>query len=178
MLRDQDGDRGEAFRLLALARDEAVRLQLPEAPQIEQIIEQIDLNTAVPEAMSDPLLPTEPEAPEVSLRPGTALEPLPTLAVPEPEPLTRGLSGTPTTAPRRAPETEDADYVVWYGTNRRPLEAARFRQGIFGRSRRFRALRFVPRVHPEIAQDRLDRLAVVETPVDDDRRPAGAALGR
>jgi hypothetical protein len=48
-----------------LARDEAVRLQLPEAQQIEQI----DLNSAMPEAMSDPLLPTEPEAPEVSLRP-------------------------------------------------------------------------------------------------------------
>jgi esterase/lipase superfamily enzyme len=46
---------------------------------------------------------------------------MPPVAVPEPGPGIRG-PATPTTAPRRAPETKDTEYVVWYGTNRRPLD--------------------------------------------------------
>jgi hypothetical protein len=41
--RGDDGDRDEARRLLRLALAEAQRLQLPEARQIEQIIEQAGL---------------------------------------------------------------------------------------------------------------------------------------
>jgi tetratricopeptide (TPR) repeat protein len=40
LLRGGDGDREEARRLLSLARDEALRLKLPEARQIEEIIAQ------------------------------------------------------------------------------------------------------------------------------------------
>ncbi len=122
LLRDQDGDRGEAFRLLALARDEAVRLQLPEAPQIEQFIEQIDFEHRRARSDERPAATDRARGARGVAATWNCARATATLAVPEPEPLTRGLSGTPTTAPRRAPETEDADYVVWYGTNRRPLE--------------------------------------------------------
>ena len=42
--RGRDGDRGEASQLLRLALDEAQRLKLPEAQEIEQIIEQARLS--------------------------------------------------------------------------------------------------------------------------------------
>ena len=48
--RAEDGDRDEALTLLNLALDDARRLHLPEARQIEQIIEQIGLQPSSLEA--------------------------------------------------------------------------------------------------------------------------------
>ena len=101
-----DGDQDEARDLLNLALDDARRLGLPEAQQIEQIIEGAGLG-ALPQASVSGEAPSPAEAEQYS-------------PPPPQEPATRGISGEPTTAPQPVPEPDKAEYLVWYGTNRRP----------------------------------------------------------
>jgi len=114
LLRANDDDRGEATRLLGLALHDARRLQLPEAAQIEQLIEQVERGTFPPKEAGDQV----PDAVPLPLT--QAVPPAPP---PPPEAATRDISGTPD-APMSAPhphaQADKAEYVVWYGTNRRP----------------------------------------------------------
>jgi esterase/lipase superfamily enzyme len=118
LLRGHEGDRDEAHRLSHLALDEARRLELPEAQQIEQLIEQAGLGARPQEAVSgegpddSSFRPTEVEPPSSPRPPAVQ------------EPATRGISGEPGTDPKPAPATDKAEYLVWYGTNRRPNDPA------------------------------------------------------
>jgi esterase/lipase superfamily enzyme len=147
--RAEDGDRDEARTLLVLALDDAQRLNLPEAQQIEQIIEQTGLASRPTEGAEETPLSAEIEGADrgaqgysadqdweasTSLgRPeGTKLL---DLASPEPSTDLFSRSPAPPSSPMRGiseePEptrvtpfsplqTDKAEYVVWYGTNRRP----------------------------------------------------------
>ncbi|HEY1299507.1 MAG TPA: hypothetical protein VGF07_03370, partial [Stellaceae bacterium] len=111
--RNGDADRNEASKLLHLALADARRLQLPEAAEIEQIIEQAfaglspEGGSGGPPDGASPLLEAEP--PFVG-------------SSPEEDAPSRGLSGAPTLAPHPAADADKAEYLVWYGTNRRPID--------------------------------------------------------
>jgi esterase/lipase superfamily enzyme/tetratricopeptide (TPR) repeat protein len=112
--RGRETDRGEASRLLGLAVDEARRLQLPEAQQIELLMAQAEQGIFSPEKTGDQL----PDA--VAFPPTEPVRPAPP---PPPDSPTRGISGAmgePTAAPHPHVQADIAEYVVWYGTNRRP----------------------------------------------------------
>jgi esterase/lipase superfamily enzyme/tetratricopeptide (TPR) repeat protein len=132
--RGADGDRDEARRLLYKARDEARRLKLPEVVQIEQFIEQASFDAPPPGAASSSEPPGS-EPPLEAVSPGPLLGPShPVLdALPGEPPVLpragpfrsvplvyRGTEGAPEIA--TAPEADKAEYVVWYGTNRRPVD--------------------------------------------------------
>jgi esterase/lipase superfamily enzyme len=123
LLRGSDDDRGEASRLLGLALHDAQRLELPEVRQIEQLIEQAERGAFLPKETSDQA------ADAVPLPPTEAVPPAP---APPPEAATRDISGTPD-APMSAPhphaQTDKAEYVVWYGTNRRPNDPGNWGKG-------------------------------------------------
>jgi esterase/lipase superfamily enzyme len=126
LLRGQDDDRGEASRLLCLALHDAQRLQLPEAEQIEQLMERVERGTFPPKEADD-------QAPHtVPLPPNEAVPPAPP---PPPEAATRGISGTPgapISAPHPLAQADKAEYLVWYGTNRRPTDPGDAAKGYSG----------------------------------------------
>jgi esterase/lipase superfamily enzyme len=147
--RGGDGDREEAARLLQLALADAQRLRLPEAQQIEQIIGQAGLGSVpIEDAEETPLSPDiergdrgiqgdladqdwdaltglgTPDGTKlvdlVGAPPSTDL--LPRSPAP-PLPPMRGISEEPqqpAVSPFSPLQTDKAEYVVWYGTNRRP----------------------------------------------------------
>jgi len=103
--------------MLGLALYDAQRLELPEARQIEQFIAHIERGTSAPEKIIE-------DAPDDVPFPPT--KPVPPAPPPPPEPATRGSSGAPdepTAAPDPRVQGDQAEYVVWYGTNRRPSDA-------------------------------------------------------
>ena len=91
--RAKDGDRDEAHRLLQLALNEAQRLRLPVARQIEQLIEQAAL--AAPSSLSDER--SDDGSPSTEAVPPAPPPPPPVL-----EPVTRGIYGDPGCAKTRA----------------------------------------------------------------------------
>jgi esterase/lipase superfamily enzyme len=141
--RAEDGDRDDARDLLSLALDEARRLSLPEAQQIEQIVEQAGLGSMPTEGAEETPLSADIEggnrgvqadSADRSWNPLTDLDQpvgakLLDLVSPEPSPdlfpwsPMRGVSEEPeqpAVAPSSPLRKDQAEYVVWYGTNRRP----------------------------------------------------------
>jgi esterase/lipase superfamily enzyme/tetratricopeptide (TPR) repeat protein len=148
--RAKDGDRHEARNLLNLALNDARRLNRPEAGQIEQIIARAGFGSTSTEGAqiippSDEIQLDEKHDDGVHGYPadrgwdavtglgrpdGTNLldlvSPAPSAdldASGPPSPLTRGISEAiehPSDTSAASPKTDKAEYVVWYGTNRRP----------------------------------------------------------
>jgi esterase/lipase superfamily enzyme len=151
--RAADGDRDEAGRLLGLALDDAQRLGLPEAGQIEQIIEQTLSGSVSSESPEETLPRDEAQRGEndsleegysggsgwdavtglgtpagtnlldLLAQPPSIATPFDPATVPPPaSPPVRGISEPEETAVVTSPQpqTAKAEYVVLYGTNRRP----------------------------------------------------------
>ena len=158
--RANDGDRDEAARLLQLALDDAQRLRLPEAQQIEQLIEQTGVGSMAPESAEETLLDAEIRECEdgnggvqgysadqswdactgLGSPDGTKLldllSPPPSTDLPadhdpsgpqEPSsaPMRSISEGAeqPAVTPSSPLQIDKAEYLVWYGTNRRPNDA-------------------------------------------------------
>ena len=113
--RGHEGDRDEARRLLHLALGEAQRLQLPEAQQIEQLIERAALGALPSEKAND-------EIPDDGSSATEAVPPAPPPPPPGLEPVTRGISGLPGDPTHAAPTSRSADKPSTSSgtTNRRP----------------------------------------------------------
>ena len=133
--RGANGDRDEAGRLLRLAVDAARRLSLPEAGQIEQILEQTRSGSVPSEGpeetlLSSPVQRGEDKGPEKSYSAGPGWDAVTGLGTPDgtklldllDQPPVRGISEPEETtgATSSRLQTDKAEYVVWYGTNRRP----------------------------------------------------------
>jgi esterase/lipase superfamily enzyme len=113
LLRNKEGDRDEARRLLRLALDDAERLELPQASLIEQLLEQADRGNLARRDIVAEL------ADGVAV---SATKSVPPAPPPPAEATTRGFGAPaePGQAPHPEMQAEKAEYVVWYGTNRRP----------------------------------------------------------
>ena len=86
--------------------------------------------------------------------------------------------GSPAPISPPAEEAANAEYIVWYGTNRRPVDPRDPSRGYSRRRAAPGVVHYGSSVHPEITQDRLSRLVMVDAVMDADGRPATPARGR